>query len=332
MKIAVITLVGPASDYDPLIEAGHDLVFGPARGEGLVRMTEDEIADMAADADGLIYNVATPLLMERLPGLKFVVTPYVGYDKMDVAAATKAGVLLCNTRTDAQTAGMAEATITLMLASVKRLQKRASRIRSGHWRDDGTERAVLLHGATIGIVGFGAIGQSVAAHLSGWGVRLLACTRTAREDDAGKLGVELVDLPTLLRESDVVTLHVPLSAETEGMIGEEQLRMMKPNSFLINTARGAIVDDEALCKAINDDWIGGAALDVFHQEPLPERSPLRGLDPDRVLLTPHSMSNTASARSGTQAKVVESVLEIAAGRIPALALNPGVDKHWRGKS
>jgi glyoxylate reductase len=136
--------------------------------------------------------------------------------------------------------------------------------------------------------------------------------------------VTLVDLPTLLRESDVVTLHVPLSPETEGMIGERELRGMKPNAFLINTARGAVIDEDALCRAIEERWIAGAALDVFRQEPLPEDSPLRRLDPDRVLLMPHATSNTAAARSGTQQKVVESVLEIAAGRVPELALNPRV--------
>ena len=324
MKIAVVTLVGPAEDYDALTEAGHTLAFGPQRGEAIVRMSEDELADLAGDCEGLIYNVVTARLLERLPNLRFVITPYVGYDKMDIEAGTAAGVLLCNTRTEAQTAGMAEATIALMMASVKRVRLRSERVRAGRWRDDGTEHAVLLHGATVGIVGFGAIGQDVARHLSGWGARLLAHTRTAREDVARGLGVTLVDLPTLLRESDVVTLHVPLSPETEGMIGERELRTMKPTAFLINTARGAVIDDEALCRAVEQGWIAGAALDVFRQEPLPEDSPLRRLDPDRVLIMPHSTSNTLAGRSGTQRKVVESVLEIAEGRVPALALNPGV--------
>jgi phosphoglycerate dehydrogenase-like enzyme len=116
------------------------------------------------------------------------------------------------------------------------------------------------------------------------------------------------------------------------MIGERELRHMKPTAFLINTARGAIINDDALVKAIEEDWIAGAALDVFHQEPLPEDSPLRQLDPDRVLLTPHSMSNTHAARSGTQRKVVDTILEIEAGRVPELALNPQVRMRVRSRA
>lgn len=324
MKIAVITLVGPADDYEPLREAGHELIFGPARGQAVVRMTTDELIETASDADCLIYNVVTPEILTALPKLKLVITPYVGYDKIDITAATKAGVLVCNTQTEANTAGMAEATLALMLSSAKRLQLRSSRLRNGAWRDDGTEHATLLHGSTVGIVGFGAIGQSVARHMSGWGANVFAYTRTPNPAVASELGVELVDLPTLLRQSDIVTLHVPLTPETRGLIGEAQLRAMKPNALLINTARGAVVDDQALIRAINEDWIAGAALDVFHEEPLPAGDPLRNLDPDRVLMTPHAVSNTDAARRGTQRAVVDSILTVVDGAIPRNALNPGI--------
>jgi phosphoglycerate dehydrogenase-like enzyme len=324
MKIAAITLAGPVDDYEPLREAGHELTFGPARGQAVVRLTEDELVDVASDVDCLIYNVITPSLIAALPNLKVVITPYVGYDKVDVAAATDANILVCNTQTDASTAGMAEATLALMLALGKRLQLRASRLRDGGWRDDGSERAVLFHGSTVGIVGFGAIGQSVASHLLGWGVRLIAFTRTPNPETARELGVELVDLQTLLEQSDIVTLHVPLTDDTRGLIGEAQIRSMKQSALLINTARGAVVDNEALRRALNEDWIAAAALDVFHEEPLPAGDPLRDIDPDRLLMTPHAMSNTDAGRRGTQRAVVDTILQIASGEVPRTALNPSV--------
>jgi len=324
MKIAVITLVGPADDYEPLREAGHELIFGPARSQAVTRLTQDELVEAAGDADCLIYNVITPTILAALPKLKLAITPYVGYDKIDINAATTAGVLVCNTQTEASTAGMAEGTLALVLASAKRLQLRSARLRNGDWRDDGTERATLIHGSTIGIVGFGAIGQSLARHISGWGARILACTRTPNPIVASQLGVELVDLPTLLQQSDIVTLHVPLTPETRGLIGETELRFMKTNALLINTARGSVVDDASLIRAINEDWIAGAALDVFHEEPLPAGDPLRDLDPDRVLMTPHAVSNTDAARRGTQRAVVYSILTVVGGGIPRNALNPGV--------
>ena len=324
MKIAVITLVGPAEDYERLRAAGHELVFGPARNQAGPRLTLDELVEVAGESDCLIYNVLTPAILAALPMLKLAITPYVGYDKIDISAATTAGVLVCNTQTEASTAGMAEGTLALMLNSAKRLQLRSGRLRDGNWRDNGTERATLIHGSTIGIVGFGAIGQSLALHIAGWGARVLAYTRTPNPNLARELGVEMIDLPTLLEQSDIVTLHVPLTLETRGLIGEAELRSMKPNALLINTARGAVVDDAALIRAINEDWIAGAALDVFHEEPLPANDPLRALDPDRVFMTPHAASNTDSARRSTQHAVVDSILAIAEGVVPSNALNPGL--------
>ena len=324
MKIAIAILAGPADDYEVLREDGHELTFSPKRTQAVLRLTTEQLIELAGDADGLVYNVVTPEILAALPQLKFVISPYVGYDKVNVGAATDAGVLVCNTQTEGNTAGMAEATLTLMLAVAKRLPQRSARLRDGGWRDDGAEQATLFHGATVGIVGFGAIGQSVARHLGGWGTRLLANTRTPLPDAARELGVESVDLPTLLSESDIVTLHVPLMPETQGLIGEPELRSMKPSAFLINTARGAVVDTNALCRAISEDWIAGAALDVFDPEPLPPDSPLRALDPTRVLMTPHSMSNTPAGRRGTQREVVDNLRNAANGVPPRTALNPQV--------
>jgi len=212
-----------------------------------------------------------------------------------VEAATDAGVLVCNTQTPANASSMAEATITLMMAAIKRLRLRSRRAWDLTWRDDGTEQAVLLYGATVGIVGLGAIGKSVARHLFGWNVRLLGFTRTPDPAVATEFGVELVDLPTLLAESDVVTLHVPLTDGTRGLIGEAELRTMKPTAYLINTARGAIVDTSAIPAAIASGQLAGAAIDVLATEPPSDNDPLLTAwrDPahpahHRVIVNPHA--------------------------------------------
>jgi glyoxylate reductase len=188
-----------------------------------------------------------------------------------------------------------------------------------------------LPGSTVGIVGLGRIGSAVARRLAGWDVRLLAHTRTPNAEIMRELEVEHVDLPTLLRESDFVTLHVPLTLDTQGMIGEAALRSMKPSAYLINTARGLVVDEQALRTAIEEEWIAGAALDVFVHEPLPVDSPLRSLDPERLLLTPHALAHTETARRGIKHTIIESVLTALDGRLPALALNPEVFPRWRGR-
>lgn len=331
MKVVVL-MTGPEEDWAPAVDAGHDVVFASRRTGSSARVSEEDIVELAADADCLVYNVIPRNLLESLPHLKAIVTPYVGYDKIDVDAATDMGVLVCNTQTPANASSMAEATITLMMAAAKRLRMRSRRAWDLSWRDDGTEQAILFYGATVGIVGLGAIGKSLARHLSGWDMRLLAYTRTPDPAAAAELGVELVDLPTLLAESDVVSFHVPLTEGTRGLIGEAELRAMKPTAYLINTARGQVLDEAAFCRAIEEDWIAGAALDVFNQEPLPTDSPLLSLDPNRVPLTPHSMSNTDAARKVNRRTVVESVLTAMAGELPTTALNPEVEPTWRGRA
>ncbi len=330
MKVVVL-MTGPEEDWAPAVDAGHDVVFASRRAGSSVRVAEEDVIALASDADCLVYNVIPRHLLESLPQLKAIVSPYAGYDKIDVDAATDVGVLVCNTQTPANVSSMAEATLTLMLAAGKRLRLRSRRAWDLTWRDDGTEQAVLFYGATVGIVGLGAIGKSVARHLAGWDIRLLAYTRTPNPATAAEVGVELVDLAMLLAESDVVTLHVPLTNDTRGLIGEAELRAMKPTAYLINTSRGPVVDEAAICRAIEEDWIAGVALDVFNQEPLPADSPLLSLDPNRVLLTPHSMSNADEARKVNRRAVVDSVITALAGGVPATSLNPQVASNWRGR-
>ena len=331
MKVLVVMPNGPEEAYAPLVEAGHEVAFGVSGDTRFVRMPDHELIALAEGAACLVFNVASRTVLESLPQLTTVVSPYVGFDKIDVPAATEAGILVCNTVTTLTATATAEATVALLLALAKRLVRRIARLRDGGWIDDA-DGALLLSGSTVGIVGLGRIGSGVARRLAGWDVRLLAHTRTPRPELMAELGVEPVDLPTLLRESDFVTLHVSLNPETEGMIGEAELRSMKPTASLINTSRGLVVDEEALARAIREEWIAGAALDAYVTEPLPADSPLRDLDPERVILTPHAMSGTETMRARTKRLIMDTVLTALRGEMPGSALNPDVLPRWRGRA
>ena len=331
MKIVVVMSNGPQEEYAPLVEAGHEVVFGTSSSKRYVRLPDEELIALSEGAACLVFNVVSRHVLESLPGLATLVSPYVGFDKIDVEAATEAGILVCNTVTTFNATATSEATVTLLLAVAKQLVRRMARLRDGGWIDD-TDPAVLLSGSTVGLVGLGRIGSGVARRLAGWDVRLLAHTRTPRPELMAELGVEPVDLPTLLRESDFVTLHVSLNPQTEGMIGEAELRAMKPTASLINTSRGPVVDEDALARAIRDDWIAGAALDAYVREPLPSDSPLRDLDPERVILTPHAMSGTETMRRRTKSLIIETVLAALRGEVPDPALNPEVLPRWRGRA
>ena len=330
MKVAVVMPRGPTEAYAAIEDAGHELVFGVSGNDGFVRLADDELIGLSEGVACLVFNVVSRRVLESLPELATVISPYVGFDKIDIEAATEAGILVCNTVSPLNGVATAEATITLLLAVAKRLARKEARIRSGEWVAD-PDGSVLLSGSTVGIIGLGRIGSGVARRLAGWDVRLLAHTRTPQPDLMAELGVEPVDLSTLLRESDFVTLNASLNPETEGMIGEAELRSMKPTAALINTSRGLWVDEAALCRAIREEWIAGAALDAYVDEPLPADSPLLDLDPERIVLTPHAMSGTEAGRTATKALIIATVLTALGGNVPDLALNPEVRQRWRGR-
>ncbi len=295
MRVVVVMPGGSKDAYAPIAEAGHELVFGSAESSRDVRPSDDVLIPLAQGANCLVFNEGSRRAMESLPELTTCIATGLGYDKIDVVAATELGIVVCNTPTPLQSISVAEGTFTLMLSVAKRLTAKSSRLRGGSWAGDNDEGA-LIHGSTVGVVGLGRIGTAFARMLGGWNVRLLVNTRTPKPDLYVELKAEPVELGTLLRESDFVVLTVPLTDETRGLINREELRSMKPTAALINTSRGQVVDERALCDAITEGWISGAGLDVFSREPLPGDSPLFALDPDRVVLTPHNVSSAEAAR------------------------------------
>jgi phosphoglycerate dehydrogenase-like enzyme len=329
MKIAIAGYRMPR--VEEWTQAGHEVTVIPAPGEASSVDAAEALGERCHDADILLnggrYQISAPV-MDRIPRLRAVVVPFIGVDKIDVEAATRRGVLVVNTPSEELVVSVAEAAILLMLALNKRLRHDENLLRAG--KSGGPEdRNDLFWRRTVGIVGLGRTGRAVAQRLRGWGVRILAYDPYVAEVPDGLQGVvTLVDLPTLLAQSDFVTIHAVLTKETTHLIGAPELSMMKPTAYLINTARGAIVDEEALADAIERGVIAGAGLDTFAVEPLPLHSRLRQLDPERVILTPHNLPHSRQGLEANLRMVVHNVLELAAGRVPAQVVNREAIPAW----
>ena len=252
------------------------------------------LTDWLSDADGVLTTLTCPLgpdVLANAAQLKVISTVSVGVDHIDLNAAKKHGILVGHTP-NVLTDSTADLALGLMLAVGRRIAEGDALIRAGAWSEGWKPNFLLgtdLSGATVGLVGLGPIGQAVAKRLRGFGCRVLAWNRSQRTVE----GVEFVDLGTLFAASDIVSLHTALTAETQGMVGRSQLSQMKDGAILINTARGALVDETALSDELRTGRLR-AGLDVYTEEPLPNTSPLRGL-PGCVVL-PHVGSATQRTR------------------------------------
>lgn len=331
MRIYVTGAYGPSHEFEPLRAAGYEVRLGRAVDQpGRQPYTAEELLAWCRDADVIMAchldTISRPVL-EGATRLRLVVIPFIGVDKIDVPAATELGIAVANSPTPQSFIGVAEATIGLMLTLLKRVKHGEAKLRRGEWAQR-TDRGLLLAGETVGLVGLGRVGTEVARRLQGWEARLLAVDPYLSAHDARPPTVSLVGLHTLLAESDVVSLHAVLTDETRGMIGEQELRSMKRTAFLINTARGELVQEDALCRAIEEKWIAGAALDTFEQEPLPMTSRLRVVDPERVILTPHNVSHSEAGRLANLTLAIESTLSALRGELPKNTVNPQAATRW----
>ena len=272
-------------------------------------ITPEELIGEIGEYDGLIVRSRTKVTAEVIAAgqkLKVIGRAGSGLDNIDVEAAKKAGVAVVNAP-GANAQSVAEHTMALILALFRKLLPVATALKAGRWEKKGY-MATELSGKTIGIVGFGNVGMKVAEITHGFGMKLLVATRTQtseKEKTMKDLNGTLVTLDQLLKESDVVTLHVPKSSETEHLIGEKELALMKKTSYLINCSRGGVVDEAALIKALTTRQMAGAALDVFSTEPLPADSPLLKLD--NVILTPHIAAASAEAKERASLLVAQAV-------------------------
>lgn len=302
-----------------LTDAGFELFDSPPRAP----FGEEDIIDLLEDVDAVIADsdAYTDRVFAERPRLKLVSRWGVGIDSIDLAAATRHGVMVTNTPgiiTDA----VADLAFTFILGLARRLVECDSLVRGGGWQK---MIGANVGGATLGIIGVGDIGTCSARRGKGFGMRVLAFDPVPRQEVAAQLGVEFVDLETLLRESDFVTLHCNATPENRNMIGAEQLAMMKPTAFLINCARGSLVDETALVDALKSGTIAGAGLDVFAQEPPDPDNPLFALD--NCLVTPHTATMDRKTIQRVSLQVTANTLDALQGRRPKYLCNPEV---WAG--
>jgi len=262
-------------------------------------------------------------LLARLPHLEVLALTGRNSGHVDVAAATDRGVLV--TETEGSGSAAIEHTIGLLMAAVRRIPQEDRAMREGRWQ---TGLGVELAGKTLGILGLGRIGGRIAAFGKLLGMRVLAWGPTLTDERAAASGVTRVPLETLFRESDVVSLHLRLSERTRGLVTTEHLSLMKPTAYLVNTARGPLVDEAALVRALREGRIAGAALDVFDIEPLPRGHPLLTLD--TVVLSPHMGYVTREAYHHFFRQVVEGIEHYLDGRVPPHTLNPEAMAHRSG--
>jgi phosphoglycerate dehydrogenase-like enzyme len=259
-------------------------------------------------------------VLERLPTLRLIARCGVGYDAIDVPSATTRGIAVTTTP-GANSDAVADFTIGLMLSCLRRIAELDHSVREGRWIRSSV--GADLTGATVGIVGLGAVGRGVARRLAGFDCTLLAVEPSPDLRVCSELSIDVLPLPEVLARVDVLTIHTPLVRETEGLIGASELSLMRPSAILVSTARGGIVSEDALARALEAGLIAGAALDVFQFEPLPREHPLLRLN--NVVLTPHVAAFSNNALQSTLASVVASVRHALAGELPATCINPEVE-------
>lgn len=274
----------------------------------LAGKSREELEAALTTAEALIVRSETKVTAEMIakaPNLKVVARAGIGVDTIDVAAATKRGIAVMNAP-GANTVSAAEHAIGLLLSLLRHIPEAAETMKQGGWdrkRFEGSE----LRGKTLGVVGLGRIGGYVAQVAHAFGMTIIAYDPFVAPQRAVELQARLLPIEQLLQEADIITLHVALTDETRHLLNAQRIKLMKPTAFLVNTARGELVDEQALVAAVKEKRIGGAAIDVFAEEPLPKDSPLRGLE--RVLLTPHLAASTSEAQKRVAIEICTAVRE-----------------------
>ena len=289
--------------------------------------TEEEIIAQAQDADILVFEGdRTPITRRVMAALDrcWLIGRYgIGIDSVDVEAATEHGIIVFNAA-DYCIEEVSDHAVAMLLACARHLFPLNHHIKSGGWSRPPLKPPLRrLRQLTLGLVAFGRIGRLVARKMQGFGLRILAVDPYIDPHIGADYGVELVSLAEVLRAADLVSLHTPLTQETCHLIGEAELRLMKPTAFLVNTSRGAVVDEGALVRALQEGWIAGAALDVTEVEPLPASSPLRQMG-EHLILTPHHAAGSVEARADLHRSVVRTLQAAAQGYWPPFPVNPQV--------
>jgi D-3-phosphoglycerate dehydrogenase len=310
----------PGSHLQCIREAGFSLRYAPHR-----LLTEDETVEALQGVDAVVAGGEpySAHVLARCPELRVIARAGVGFDRVDLEAASRRGIVVTITPT-ATHEGVAEHTLALLLGLTRCISRYDREIRNGGWPRTPVQP---LRGRTLGIVGLGRIGRAVAVRAAAFGLRLLAWDAFPDPASAAKLGIELVSLDVLLAQADYVTLHVPLDDSTRGLINRKTLAVMKPGSYLVNTARGGLVIEEDLREALESGHLARAALDVFCQEPVSADHPL--LQSDAVLLSPHIAGADTQSLADMATAAAQNIIDLYEGRWPeSSVINPAVRPGW----
>ncbi|MGH7906539.1 MAG: NAD(P)-dependent oxidoreductase [Candidatus Binataceae bacterium] len=316
---------------DTLVSAGFEVIVNPVSWYAEKGPDSDKLIGLIADADALMICPRDPLegrVMTACPNLQVVVCAVIGVDKIDQAAANERGVLVCGSPAPENFIGLAEATVGLIVALAKGLKRNETELRGGGWYKV-SNRGWLMRGRTVGLVGLGRVAQETAKRLGGWGMKLVGYDPYVTAEQAREYGVEKVELGALLKAADVVSVHVVLTGETRNLIGMRELRRMKREAVLVNTARGGVVNEAELAAALNEGVIAGAALDVFGNEPLEAESALRAVDPARLILTPHIIGHDRNVEEPGFKLAVETIRTALNGEAPWTVVNRAAIERWR---
>ena len=304
---------------EPVAQEGVDLLRAHHEVDERPGLSRDEFAALLPDYDALVVRSQVQVdagLIAAGRRLVVIGRAGVGVDNVDLDAATRAGIVVVNAPTG-NTIAAAEHTLALLYAVARRVAAADASIRRGEWKR-GEFTGVELRGRTLGIIGLGKIGQAIAARARAMEMTVIGVDPYVSEEQAAHHGVDLVGLPELLERSDAITLHVPLSRTTRGLIGAKELARMKPDAILLNVSRGGVVDEAALAAALREGRLGGAGIDVFEHEP-PTGSPL--LDAPNAVLTPHLGAATAEAQVLVAEEIAAQILDVLDGRPARYAVN-----------
>jgi D-3-phosphoglycerate dehydrogenase len=295
----------------------------------------DEILEAAADCDALLVvsSYVPGSVIEKLSRCRVISRLGAGTDRIDIETATRCGIIVANVP-DFCINEQAEHTMTLLLALARRLPWMAAAMREFNWSARSDLGVHRIAGRTLGLVGFGTGAKTVAERARGFGLKLLGWARTPERHraDAERLGVELVALDRLIEESDFISIHLPLTPDTRHLIDDDKLARMKPTAAIINTARGAIIDEAALVKALQEKRIAGAALDVFEGIDVfalpgtPANHPLMELD--NVILTPHCAGSSVESTLDSKIRGARNAAAVLIGNWPSSVVNPGVARRF----
>ena len=317
--------------HDPKIEAFLSEHFEVIVRQSNVTPPHEEIVKMAAECDGFLPEGIDPIdaeVLDNASRLKIIADRSVGTDNVDIPAATRNGVLLTNTPGILQDA-CADMTFALLLSYARQVTRSDRAIRAGKWKvfDQTPYLGLDAYNKTLGIFGFGGIGQKVAKRAAGFDMRVIYYSRTRRPEAEAELGAEWAgDMDTLLKESDYLCLHCPLTDETRGVIGEAEFALMKPSAVLVNMARGAVVQQQALYEALAANVIAGAAIDVCDPEPIAIDDPLLTLD--NLVITPHIGSASAATFTAMGMMAARSIVAALTGEPVKNMVNPEALANW----